>query len=536
MSSPTAVGSASPRDQQDNDLGSSSCVPRTEGFRQDRSSGGIRGWQLNTHNRQSSVDMLSKHLEDNPSISFVAISEPPWSLCRGHSIPGFKNLRALAPAPEDTLSVLLIRDYLASVQVPISSNRIVITKMESVPRKPMHLVSAYIQPRTGLGWQQLKEWLRAVVQSSVEGPTFPLLIVGDFNSRHPLWGPPTAPITNISEDLIDTMDDLGLQIYNRFPSPATFIGAAGESHIDLTIGKDLDSRVSWWVRADLESLSDHRIVETHIMTPGKPALVQPRRCWRQAHWPQISDALRDRASHFISATALLNTPTAAAFEAQANALEEAMRQVALPHVPLKRASSSRKHWWNDETEAAHIALRRAKRKGERHRRQFGNIPPGLHEDMEKARNHLRTLIRTRKREAWREFLVDNSGCTRDLWQTFKRITKPSKAQNIAFLTTNEGEVLENPDSISAGLISKFFPPAPEEPLRIYAQEEFPPPVSVAEARRAFGGGRPYAAPAPTVYRKPSLPAPSDTSRKSSLPWLREAYNLDPFPAPGNAPK
>ena len=117
--------------------------------------------------------------------------------------------------------------------------------------------------------------------------------------------------------------------------------------------------------------------------------------------------------------------------------------------------------------------------------------------MEQARNHLRTLIRTRKREAWREFLVDNSGCTRDLWQTFKRITKPSKAQNIAFLTTNEGEVLENPDSISEGLFSKFFPTAPEdEPLRIYAQEEPPPPVSVAEARRAFGGGRPYTAPGP----------------------------------------
>ena len=165
-----------------------------------------------------------------------------------------------------------------------------------------------------------------------------------FATPPPLWGPPTTPITNISEDLIDTMDGLGLQLYNRFPSPATFIGPEGESHIDLAMGKDLDSRVSWWVRADLESMSDHRIVETHILTPGKPALVQPRRCWRQAHWPQISDALQDRASHFISASALLSTPTAAAFEAQANALEEAMRQVALPHVPLKRASSSRKHW------------------------------------------------------------------------------------------------------------------------------------------------------------------------------------------------
>ena len=441
--------------------------------------------------------MLSKHLEDNPSISFVAISEPPWALRRGHSIPGFKNLRALAAVPEETLSVLLTRDALATIQVPICSNRIAITRLEFGLGKPLHLISAYIQPQTGLGWPRLKEWLRSVLPPTMGGPSFPLLIVGDFNSRHPLWGPPASPITNIAEDLIDTMDDLGLQLYNRFPSPATFTGSAGDSHIDLAMGRDLDARVSWWVRTDLESLSDHRIVETRIMMPRMPDLVPPRRCWRQARWPQISDAIQDRAPHLVSATALLSTPTAEAFEAQTNALEQALWQVAMPHVPLKRASSRRKHWWSTETESAHTALKRAKRKGEHHRRQFGHIPPSLQDAVNTARTRLQTLIRTRKRAAWREFLVDNSGCTRDLWQTFKRITKPSKAQNLAFLTTIEGEVLENPASISEGLFSKFFPPATaEEPLRNYAQTEPPPPVSVAEARRAFGDGRPYAAPGP----------------------------------------
>ena len=185
MSSHTSVGSSSTSDHPDTDPGCSSFVPRTEEFRPSSRAEGIRGWQLNAHNRQSSIDILSKHLEDNPSVTFVAISEPPWSLRRGHAIPGFKNIRALAPTPEDTLSVLLIRDYLATIQVPICSNRIAITKLELVQGKPMHLVSAYIQPQTGLGWQRLKEWLRAMVPSPMEGPTFPLLIVGDFNSHTP---------------------------------------------------------------------------------------------------------------------------------------------------------------------------------------------------------------------------------------------------------------------------------------------------------------------------------------------------------------
>ena len=43
--------------------------------------------------------------------------------------------------------------------------------------------------------------------------------------------------------------------------------------------------------------------------------------------------------------------------------------------------------------------------------------------------------------------MENSGCTTDLWQTFMRVPKPSKTQNIAFLATGEGDVEEDQERI-----------------------------------------------------------------------------------------
>ena len=93
--------------------------------------------------------------------------------------------------------------------------------------------------------------------------------------------------------------------------------------------------------------------------------------------------------------------------------------------------------------------------------------------------------------------MENSGSTSDLWATYKRITKPSKAQNIAFITTGDGEVVEDPDEISDRLFRKFFPSSQAyEQNRHYDIGEPPPPVSVAEAGKSFSGGRPFAAPGP----------------------------------------
>ena len=260
----------------------------------------------------------------------------------------------------------------------------------------------------------------------------------------------------------------------------------------------MPSSVSWSVREDLESLSDHRITETEFFIDNDRILQgAPRKRWRHADWPQIEKALDRLQSHLVTPSAILNSASEAAFDSQMNALQIELSTAAAPHVPQGRPSSQRKHWWNEDVARAHSTLKKAKRKGERHRGTHGWLPDFLLAEIAAARSHLQSVIRGRKREAWKDFLADNSSTTRDLWSTYKRLTKPTGVEKIAFLTIGNGELVEDPSEISGLLFQKFFPSSPEpEAQRTYAVTCPPPHVSVAEARRAFEGGRSFAAPGP----------------------------------------
>ena len=467
----------------------------------------LKAWQINLHNSQRALDILTRHLDEDQQVSVVAVSEPPWFLRRGGSIPRFRNIRALASEAESTLALLLIREDVEATQIPVDCDRLAVARLDLAGRQQLTLLSAYIQPVTGLGWTALRRWLDLYIGGPENSSFHPIWIAGDFNSRHPLWGPPSSPTTNVAEALIAAADAFQLRLLNKFPSSPTFSSSAGDSHIDLTWCKDITSIDSWQVRDDLETLSDHKIVETQFRPPGgQLRLGSRRRNWRHAQWDKIDKAFAAEAPHWVSPAALQATNSAAAFESQVKALEEAIRKAAHPWVPLGRPSSFRKHWWNDKLAQQHTNLKRAKRRGERHRRQFGHVPTPLAEDIASKRDQLRQAIQARKREAWREFLVENTGCTRDLWSTYKRLTKPGKTQPISFLTTEEDGIIEDPQLISAKLFGKFCPDGP--PLnwnRTFCDDdEAIPPVSIAEARESFLGGRPYAAPGPDGLPKAAI--------------------------------
>ena len=220
-----------------------------------------------------------------------------------------------------------------------------------------------------------------------------------------------------------------------------------------------------------------------------------RRNWRKADWSEIATALRDRREHIAPPETLLTAPSEQAFAAQAEALEEEIRQATFPLVPMTRRSSRRKHWWTPELEELHQAMKRALRRRERHVRQHGGTPQVLHHEVEEAKQKLQRKIKERKREAWRTFLVNNSQSTSDLWSTFKRITRSQTTAKLAYIHSAEDGLVEDPTRISALLLQKFFPADVEEEQTapLYGPMHCPP-VSVAEARRGFETGRPYAAP------------------------------------------
>ena len=91
MSSPSSPGTALSRDHPQS---SRPTLPPL------RTCSLLKGWQINLHNSQRALDILSKHLEEDRQVGVVAICEPPWFLRRGSSIHRFRNIRALAHSEE----------------------------------------------------------------------------------------------------------------------------------------------------------------------------------------------------------------------------------------------------------------------------------------------------------------------------------------------------------------------------------------------------------------------------------------------------
>ena len=450
-------------------------------------------------NRQASLDILTRHAE-LIDVDIIAVSEPPWILRRGWSPPGYRSLRAISPEPEATLAILLIRENLAASHIAVQSPRTAAAAVQLPHGRTLLVVSSYLQPTTGDGWSALQRWLSAT-RSSTDSLYHrqDIWLAGDFNSRHAFWGPPETQATNKAEDLIKLADDLNLKLQNRYPSPATFRGSAGESWIDLSWTRcHLADSMPWQVRTDLETFSDHQIVET-IFPLRSPDVWRSefRRNWRQADWAEIQKALHRRAPHLPTPKTLLQAPSARAFAAQVEALEEGIRQASFPAVPLTRRSSRRKHWWSDELENLHQSLKRESRRLERHIHRHGGAPLCLKDAVQSARQALQQKIRERKRATWRSFLVDNSSTTSTLWSTFKRITRSQTSTKLSFIQSEDDGVIDDPTRISQALFRKFFPTgeSPAQPSSIIGPL-ICPPVTVAEARLSFDSGRPYAAPGP----------------------------------------
>ena len=359
MTHPTSPNEISPRDQANNS--NSSC--RTPAQLPPSDATLLKGWQINMHNSQRELDILSKHLDEDRQVGVVAICEPPWFLRRGGAIPRFRTVRALARSEEEKLAIWIIREDLDAARIPLNNERLAAVILRTRAQKKITLVSAYIQPMTGAGWLALRTWLEG--QKEDQDTRYNAIwLTGDFNSRHPMWGPATAPITNVAEEIISVMDELDFSLHNQTEAPATFTGVAGESHIDLSLSRNMPSSVSWCVRDDLESLSDHRITETEFLLDNdRINQGAPRKRWRHADWPQIEKALDRLQPHLATPNAILNSASEAAFDSQMNALQIELSKAAAPHVPQGRPSSQRKHWWNEDVARAHSTLKKAKRKG-----------------------------------------------------------------------------------------------------------------------------------------------------------------------------
>lgn len=105
--------------------------------------------------------------------------------------------------------------------------------------------------------------------------TLPTLICGDFNAKSPAWG---SRVSDVRGDIIvlEWATALGLAILNRGTVP-TCVRPQGKSRVDITFASPaVASRVSGWtVRAEAESLSEHRYITFQVADTHRTAAPNP---------------------------------------------------------------------------------------------------------------------------------------------------------------------------------------------------------------------------------------------------------------------
>lgn len=108
--------------------------------------------------------------------------------------------------------------------------------------------------------------------------TLPTLVCGDFNAKSTAWGSPATDVRG--EVVLEWATALGLAVLNRGTVP-TCVRPQGRSRVDLTLASlEIAVRTSGWtVRAEAESMSDHRYITFDISASNNHAPPRPLRCF-----------------------------------------------------------------------------------------------------------------------------------------------------------------------------------------------------------------------------------------------------------------
>ena len=171
-----------------------------------------------------------------------------------------------------------------------------------------------------------------------------LIVVGDFNAHHRLWGNPHT--STKGRNLIEALDNLNLTLHND--KSQTFIHRRGTSALDLTFTSANISHQFEWVNSEEYMMSDHCIIQlyahSNIERPQSvPNNPRPRFNLKKADWLKFM-ILTDAS---IESLAISPTDPIGSYDK----IEAAIISAAEESIPKSKPNPKGKHhnpWWNPD--------------------------------------------------------------------------------------------------------------------------------------------------------------------------------------------
>jgi hypothetical protein len=296
------------------------------------------------------------------------------------------------------------------------------------------------------------------------------ILAGDFNARSPAWDPWVSGRQHAGtvERLIERH---GLIINNNDHQP-TRCGKNCRSVIDLTLStRGIGPLINWEIDESLATTSDHEVI-VFEWTPLNAVRLEEKKAvannWDLDRLCADEQTLEAAGEHWLELSqgralvdAWATSPTE--LEAEAQWLQDSLRDVLDKHAAGRAPRARSKRWWTDEVRQQRKIFSSARRAHNDGRIGF--------DEYRRARNDYYSYVRRAKRLAWERFLegvlpadeksevaADPARC----WQALK-YTKPQVPSYTPAIKVAGVDGL--PDKIAA---------TAEEKEEIFMAQAFPP--------------------------------------------------------------
>lgn len=279
------------------------------------------------------------------------------------------------------------------------------------------------------------------VLSSLNSLSSPVLLVGDFNGKSPLWFSDRRD--RRGDALVGIASQYRLGVANEPGHDPTWTDGHGNfSNIDVTLSRNLD--VFDWRTAPSDTSSDHSAIwfkvgyESRSETEHIPD--RPRFRLHKANWPAFRQVL----------VKLRTTLSSGSSDAIATLLSQSIINAAKETIPVVTGRKRPCGWWDEELVAAR---RLVQRRGETRRRS------PTHDNLANyrcARNHYVGLLRQKKAD-YLARRIQSEG-NREPFRLLDRLLTPASASRaLSVLKTPDGLLPDDIPSAMRGLLDALLP-------------------------------------------------------------------------------
>ena len=236
---------------------------------------GIEFRQLNMHRAVAASTILNNTLNVKPAICMI--TEPCTAFNKVCYTPPNHCCIPNTPLTERPRAAIYIPRNMTHVYLEHLSSRDCAVTLLDTARGKILLASIYLDYNLDV----IQEWLEQLIQY-IDNRRIPALLAFDCNAHSDLWGPDTNERGKIMEQFI--MNN-GLYVENRGNTPTYHAFRRGDnidSHIDITLTKNLVPLHNWRVLDEDFNGSDHHTITWTLpmKLPSRP-LIRP---WKKAKW------------------------------------------------------------------------------------------------------------------------------------------------------------------------------------------------------------------------------------------------------------